>query len=146
MNEEKKLLLSEQGKRLKESRESLGLTQEEFGKPWKMGWSKIKDRETGIVKISDMEAMAFQDRYRISAEWLRTGQGEMRSAAIPPVVANPSDHVTLRDILDLKQEIIKLHEMVNGLGLEIGEIRSNMDEVGRSGDIHRLGVIGGKGK
>jgi transcriptional regulator with XRE-family HTH domain len=46
---------SEQGKRLKELRLYLRLTQDEFGEKIGLKWSQVKDRESGIVKISPSE-------------------------------------------------------------------------------------------
>lgn len=67
----------EQGKRLKELRLYLRLTQDEFGEKIGLKWSQVKDRESGIVKISPSEAKIINHVYGISYEWLLTGHGSM---------------------------------------------------------------------
>ena len=79
MDENKIKIKKEQGKRLRIARSSLSLTQGGFGKPCGLSWSKIKDRERGVVKISGLEAKAFQQEYGFNSEWLLNGQGEIKS-------------------------------------------------------------------
>lgn len=55
----------------------------------------------------------------------------------PP--ASTGDQVTLRDIL-------KLYEAIEKIGAEIGSIKDRMLDAAQSGDIHRLGAVGGKGR
>ncbi len=61
------------------------------------------------------------------------------SPIIKEAVVRASDQVTVRDIL-------KLHEAINDLAAEIGRIKDRMLDAAQSGEIHRLGIIGGKGK
>lgn len=70
----------------------------------------------------------------INEMWLRTGQGEMKAAT----GQKDTDQVTLRDIL-------KLHEEIHKLATEIGEIKTRLIDASQTGDIKRLGVMGGKG-
>lgn len=97
------------------------------------------------------------DVFDVSMNWLRTGQGE------PAVAADPSDQVTLRDILKLHEEIHRLASEIGelktalqkttvDLGKEIGDLKTDLihkerrlQEAAETGDIHRLGVVGGKG-
>lgn len=71
-------------------------------------------------------------------DWIKTGQGEMRLNPAP-AQRDASEWATLRDIVDLQRELIKL-------GTEIGKIRDKMGEAAETGDIRRLGLVGGKGK
>jgi transcriptional regulator with XRE-family HTH domain len=65
------------GQRLKKARESLGLTQSEFGEPLGFRWSKVKDIEAGKQKLTADIALKIQEIYRISFSWLMEGEGEM---------------------------------------------------------------------
>jgi transcriptional regulator with XRE-family HTH domain len=56
-----------------------------------------------------------------------------------PSTTDPSDQITLRDI-------VKLHEQIEMLGQEIGEIKLRLYDAAQTGDIHRLGAVGGKGR
>jgi transcriptional regulator with XRE-family HTH domain len=67
----------ERGKRLKEARTYLSLTQEEFGAKIGLKWSQVKDRESGIANIKRVLAEKIEEKMGISADWLLTGQGEM---------------------------------------------------------------------
>ena len=78
------------------------------------------------------------DVFDVSMNWLRTGQGEMRLSPAP-AQRDPAGEVTLRDIL-------RLHEEIHKLASEIGDIKIRMLDAAQTGDINRLGLVGGKGK
>lgn len=75
--EENYLSKTEQGKRLKESRLYIRLTQTEFGDKIGLNKTQVKDRESGLVKISPSEANNIELQHKISATWILTGQGAM---------------------------------------------------------------------
>jgi transcriptional regulator with XRE-family HTH domain len=70
------------GQRLKKARESLGLTQADFGARLGFTWYKIKDMETGRQKIQPDTALLIEKKFAIDFRWLLTGEGAMIS--LPP--------------------------------------------------------------
>lgn len=81
MIDKKSYSKSEQGERLKKSREYLRLTQGEFGDKIGLKWSQVKDRESGLVKISLSIAKSIEAEYGIRSEWMLTVQGDMVAPA-----------------------------------------------------------------
>lgn len=72
------------GKRLKQAREALGITQKELGSRVGLHWYQVKDLETGKVKnLSLSLAKALEEKLGINSEWLATGEGEMFKEASP---------------------------------------------------------------
>lgn len=65
------------GERLKYARNSMGLTQSEFGEKLGYNWDKVKNIETGRVKLSEGIALKIQEAHGISFKWLMEGSGEM---------------------------------------------------------------------
>ena len=63
--------------RFKAARKALGLTQVEFAKKLGMTQAGISAIESGRVKTSDRMIQILSNTFSISAEWLRTGEGEM---------------------------------------------------------------------
>jgi len=63
--------------RLKKIRAYLNLTQEEFGVPLGLNQTKIRDLESGKVKVSTLHAIAIEKIHGINIDWLLTGEGEM---------------------------------------------------------------------
>jgi len=64
-------------KRIKELREYLGLTQEEFGKQLGLKKSNISDIERGKVRPKDPLLRLIEQTFSVNPEWLRKGKGEM---------------------------------------------------------------------
>jgi transcriptional regulator with XRE-family HTH domain len=75
--EKKYFTQEQQGKRLKESRSYLRLTQSVFGAKLGLNKTQVKDRESGLVKISLSEAKNIELEYGINASWIITGEGSM---------------------------------------------------------------------
>lgn len=63
--------------RFKAARKALGLTQVEFAEKLGMTQAGISAIESGRVKTSDRMIQILSNTFSISAEWLRTGEGEM---------------------------------------------------------------------
>ena len=67
------------GKRLKEIRTKLGLTQKEFGKKLGLEWHKIKNIETEKHKLTPDIAEKIEQIYSTNGWWLLTGKGSMHT-------------------------------------------------------------------
>lgn len=63
--------------RIKELRNKLGLTLEEFGKNLGFSRSSMSNIETGYRNVTDRLIMAIVNTYNVNEEWLRYGKGEM---------------------------------------------------------------------
>lgn len=119
----------------------------------KVGLNKtqIRDMESGKVKISESRANLLQDRFGLNKDWLMAGQGEMKAplaALSQPDIAFLADMIKMQAerMNELQRSVNTLRESFEHLGLEIGRIRDKMEDAAQTGDIHRLGIIGGKGK
>jgi phage repressor protein C with HTH and peptisase S24 domain len=66
------------GARVKYIRESLDLTQEEFGTPLGFKWYKVKDIEAGKIKVTHEVAIKIDTNYPYRSEWILTGEGPMK--------------------------------------------------------------------
>jgi phage repressor protein C with HTH and peptisase S24 domain len=69
--------MSEIGKRIRELREVLGLTQKQFGERIGKSWRTVQDWEAGKSSIPDHTLRFISSTFGVSYEWLKTGQGEM---------------------------------------------------------------------
>jgi repressor LexA len=65
------------GKRIRELREVLGLTQKQFGERIGKSWRTVQDWEAGKSSIPDHTLRFISSTFGVSYEWLKTGQGEM---------------------------------------------------------------------
>jgi phage repressor protein C with HTH and peptisase S24 domain len=70
-------VMSEIGKRIRELREVLGLTQKQFGERIGKSWRTVQDWEAGKSSIPDHTLRFISQVFGVSYEWLKTGQGEM---------------------------------------------------------------------
>jgi len=66
----------EYGIRIREIRNDLGLTQQEFGDMFNLQWHKIKDIEREKLKLTIELANEIEKKFSISGWWLLTGKGE----------------------------------------------------------------------
>ncbi len=64
--------------RLKHIRQLFGITQKQMGVDLGLSPSKIRDLESGKVKISTLHALALKDVYKINPDWLMFGNGPLR--------------------------------------------------------------------
>ena len=65
------------GKRIKELRKVLNLTQEEFREKLGLSKSNISDLERGKVRPKDPLLRLIEQTFNVNPEWLRKGKGEM---------------------------------------------------------------------
>lgn len=63
--------------RFKMIRNTLGLTQKEFGKALNKTYIMIQNYEKGRRNISDGILLNLQEKFNVNIDWLRTGQGNM---------------------------------------------------------------------
>ena len=66
-----------ENERVKELRKALGLTQEKFGERIGVKKSAISQIESGVNGVTDQLRLAVCREFRVSEEWIRTGEGEM---------------------------------------------------------------------
>ena len=66
-----------ENERVKKLRKSLGLTQEKFGERIGVKKNTISQIESGVNGVTDQLRLAVCREFRVSEEWLRTGDGEM---------------------------------------------------------------------
>lgn len=63
--------------RLRELRKALDLSQANFGKPIGLSRDEIKNLEYGKTTPKDITIPIICEKFHVSEEWLRTGEGEM---------------------------------------------------------------------
>lgn len=63
--------------RFKMIRNTLGLTQKEFGKALNKTYIMIQNYEKGRRNISDGVLLNLQEKFNVNIDWMRTGEGEM---------------------------------------------------------------------
>nr|WP_207743645.1 helix-turn-helix transcriptional regulator [Paeniclostridium sordellii] len=64
--------------RLKEIRNSLGLSQKDFGAKLCLSQDHISSLENGRRKITDRTIKDICDEFNINEKWLRTGEGKIK--------------------------------------------------------------------
>lgn len=69
--------------RLKTARESIALTQTDFGVPLGLSQANVRDLESGKVKFSTLHALAIEKIHGISSNWLLDGSGGMKKGTYP---------------------------------------------------------------
>jgi len=70
-------VMSDIGKRIRELRKILGLTQEQFGERIGKSWRTIQDWEAGKSNIPDHTLKFISSTFGVSYEWLKEGKGDM---------------------------------------------------------------------
>lgn len=97
--------------RIKELRDTLNLTQQDFAD--KLGTSRgnIAGYETGRRSPSDAVVSLICDKLNVNKEWLRSGVGEMFKEKLP------GDEVAayVEDLLDHKPEENPFYDMIVGM-------------------------------
>ena len=66
-----------ENERIKEVRKTVGLTQDKFGERLGVKRSAISQVESGSNSVSDQLRLAVCREFRVSEDWLRTGEGDM---------------------------------------------------------------------
>jgi transcriptional regulator with XRE-family HTH domain len=73
------------GERIKEIRTSLGISQREFSKQIYITQSFYGDIELGNKNLNDRIIQLISTQFKVSKEWIKTGEGEMFTAPPPDV-------------------------------------------------------------
>ena len=68
-------VMSDIGKRIRELREVLGLTQKQFGERIGKSWRTVQDWEAGKSSIPDHTLRFISSTFGVSYNWLKTGRG-----------------------------------------------------------------------
>lgn len=79
--------------------------------------------------------LSFCSREKISIDSLLSQEDKA-----PPQPGSNAD-----EIAELRKEIMRLQGYIIDMGGEIGRIKDRMLDASQTGDIHRLGIVGGKG-
>lgn len=130
--------------RFKEIRNSLGLTQAEFGKKINLKKPTISELENGKRSLSDRVISDVCREFSISEEWLKYGTGEMfvkRSPALSQFEQiiedfDLEDLVKVREFMDM---LIKVKE-----GSKIIQIRDHIEYISRP--LYDLPASAGNGQ
>lgn len=82
-------------------RTALKLTQEQFGRPFKLNQANIRDLEAGKVKMSQLHLFSFEKVFNINPDWLLSGNGEM-------IFGNETNSSALQKYDSLNEELLQL--------------------------------------
>ncbi len=121
-------------KRIKEIRESAGLTQVEFGKKIGLARNTIANYETGNRIPSNIVINSICREFGISEEWLRTGNGEMYKIAEDQTALIVSDLLKEDNpFYDIILEITKTYQQLDSKSKKVlqdfsKELLKNMKE------------------
>lgn len=85
------------GERVKEVRKSAGLTLEKFGEIIGMKKAGVSQIETGRNSLTDQAARSIAREFAVSEEWLRTGEGPMRTIQSDQIVAEVREKLHLSE-------------------------------------------------
>lgn len=66
-----------ENERIKEVRSAIGLTQDRFGAKLGVGKTAVSKVENGERGVTDQLRLAVCREFRVSEDWLRTGEGDM---------------------------------------------------------------------
>lgn len=99
---------------LKEIRKNTGLTQQEFAKELDVALSTVASVENGTREISKSVMKVLIEKYKVSANWLLTGEGEMFTT--PENTEVSKEQITnipiIKNKIEKSQEIILSNEQI----------------------------------
>lgn len=129
------------GKRIKEIRELFKMTQAEFGKKLGFNWCKIKDLETGRLKLTSEIALLLEKNFSVDLHWLLTGEGTMfKSGSQDRLVNIPDPNGNLSTALKMLSELPEEQQkdcfnfiwdkkLISDLKNEVDELRSRIEKL-----------------
>ena len=99
---------------LKEIRKNTGLTQQEFAKELDVALSTVASVENGTREISKSVMKVLIEKYKVSANWLLTGEGEMFTT--PDTEVATKEQITnipiIKNKIERSQEIILSNQQI----------------------------------
>ena len=99
---------------LKEIRKNTGLTQQEFAKELDVALSTVASVENGTREISKSVMKVLIEKYKVSANWLLTGEGEMFTT--PENTEVSKEQITnipiIKNKIEKSQEIILSNQQI----------------------------------
>ena len=99
---------------LKEIRKNTGLTQQEFAKELDVALSTVASVENGTREISKSVMKVLIEKYKVSANWLLTGEGEMFTTSDTEV--STKEQITnipiIKNKIEKSQEIILSNQQI----------------------------------
>lgn len=85
------------GERIKQTRKEAGLTLDKFGERIGVKKASLSQIENGRNGASDQTVMMIAREFGVSEEWLRTGEGPMRTVTVDGVVAEVAEKLHLSE-------------------------------------------------
>lgn len=99
---------------LKEIRKNTGLTQQEFAKELDVALSTVASVENGTREISKSVMKVLIEKYKVSANWLLTGEGEMFTTPDTEVATKEqiANIPIIKNKIEKSQEIILSNQQI----------------------------------
>ena len=76
-SERSKVKRDEFNERIRQIRERLDVTQEEFGRPLGLDWFSVRDLESGKKRVTPALIVNIEINHSINSHWMLTGEGNM---------------------------------------------------------------------
>lgn len=92
------------GDRIKEVRNSLGMTQSDFGERIGLKQAGIGQMENGSRNVTERTIILICSTFGINEEWLRTGNGDMH---VTPSTFSLDEYAQQKGLTDLEFDIVK---------------------------------------
>lgn len=98
---------------LKEIRKNTGLTQQEFAKELDVALSTVASVENGTREISKSVMKVLIEKYKVSANWLLTGEGEMFTSPDTEVSKEQITNIPIiKNKIEKSQEIVLSNQQI----------------------------------
>lgn len=103
--------------RIRKVRQTLGLTQTEFGKRIAISKSYIAGMELGDKKVNDRAIRLISMEYNINEHWLRTGEGSMYNESADVAIAKMNSLFKSLDPASQECALAQLNVLVDYINL-----------------------------
>lgn len=127
------------GKRIKELRKALNLSQEKFALECELSTSLVSKAETNLIPVTLDMIEAICKRFEVPQDWLQSGKGKMTFVKTEKVTAN-SNPWESQLYNDLKDEIKFLRELLRA---RMGE-KSFLNRPFKAATVKTLSVVRGR--
>jgi transcriptional regulator with XRE-family HTH domain len=101
------------GKRIKELRKKIGITQEELADTIKIPRAKIGKLETDRQDVDSELLIGLSEQFGVNVHWLVIGQGEMFGISTGPNIKGEREQELESELIELKTEVRVLREMLS---------------------------------